>query len=104
MGVVPRSDDGSVAPDSIFAKWGEVSLAAGDAFGKSLRTVDESKQGLLDAGFVDVTEQRFKWPIGGWSKNEKLKEIGLYNRCVYFYLLFTPPFSDCVFFFYFFLS
>lgn len=80
MGLVPKSDDGSVAPDSIFAKWGEVSLAAGDAFGKSLRTVDESKQGLLDAGFVDVTEQRFKWPIGGWSKDEKLKEIGVYNR------------------------
>ncbi|KKY27372.1 putative sam dependent [Diplodia seriata] len=65
MSVVPKSDDGSVAPDSVFARWGDVSLAAGDAFGKSLRTVDESKQGLVDAGFVDVVERRFKWPIGG---------------------------------------
>ncbi|GME28113.1 sam dependent methyltransferase [Neofusicoccum parvum] len=80
MGVVPKSEDGSVAPDSIFAKWGEVSLAAGDAFGKSLRTVDESKQGLVDAGFEGVVEHRFKWPVGGWSRDPKMKEIGLFNR------------------------
>ncbi|KAL0262963.1 hypothetical protein SLS55_001937 [Diplodia seriata] len=80
MSVVPKSDDGSVAPDSVFARWGDVSLAAGDAFGKSLRTVDESKQGLVDAGFVDVVERRFKWPIGGWAKEERLREIGEFNR------------------------
>ncbi|KAL1633551.1 hypothetical protein SLS58_011035 [Diplodia intermedia] len=80
MSVVPKSDDGSVAPDSVFARWGAVSLAAGDAFGKSLRTVDESKQGLVDAGFVDVVERRFKWPIGGWAKEERLREIGEFNR------------------------
>jgi hypothetical protein len=65
MSVVPKSDDGTVLPGSAFHKWGEVSLAAGDAFGKSLRTVDESKQGLIKAGFQDVREHRFKWPIGG---------------------------------------
>jgi hypothetical protein len=65
MSVVLKSDDGTVLPGSIFHKWGEVSLAAGDAFGKSLRTVDESKQGIIDAGFHEVREHRFKWPIGG---------------------------------------
>jgi hypothetical protein len=79
MGVVPKSEDGTVAPDSIFAKWGEVSLAAGDAFGKTLRIVDEAKQGLIDAGFRNVTEHRFKWPIGAWSKDPHLKDIGSYN-------------------------
>jgi len=80
MSVVPKSDDDTVHPDTIFHKWGEVSLQAGDAFGKSLRTVDESKQGIIDAGFTDVVERRYKWPIGGWSKDKRLKEIGLYNR------------------------
>lgn len=69
MSVVPKSDDDTVAPGdkpgSIFHKWGEVSLQAGDAFGKSLRTVDEAKQYMIDAGFQNVTETRFKWPIGG---------------------------------------
>ncbi len=80
MGVVPKSDDDTVGPDTIFAQWGQVSLAAGDAFGKSLRCVDESKAGLIAAGFEDVVEHRFKWPIGGWTKDPNLKEIGKYNR------------------------
>ncbi|KAF2456730.1 SAM dependent methyltransferase [Lineolata rhizophorae] len=80
MGVVPKSDDGTVKPDSIFHQWGEVSLRAGDEFGKSLRTVDEMKQGIKDAGFVDVVEIRTKWPMGPWVKDEKLKEIGRWNR------------------------
>jgi hypothetical protein len=64
MSVVPKSDDGTVQPGGAFHKWGEVSLAAGDAFGKSLRTVDEAKQNMINAGFVEVAEHRFKWPIG----------------------------------------
>ncbi len=83
MGVEPKSDDGTVTPDSIFAKWGKISLEAGDAFGKSLRTVDESRQGILDAGFEAVAEHRYKWPIGGWCKDRRLKEIGLYNRLMW---------------------
>jgi hypothetical protein len=65
MSVVPKSDDDTVLPGSVLHKWGEVSLAAGDAFGKSLRTVDEAKQNIINAGFVEVKEHRFKWPIGG---------------------------------------
>jgi len=57
-----------------------VSLDLGDAFGKTLRIVDEAKQHLVDAGFVEVTEHRFKWPIGDWPKDPRLKQIGMYNR------------------------
>ena len=80
MKVVPTSDDGTVPPESIFAKWGEVSLAAGDAFGKTLRCADESKQGLIDAGFEGVAEHRFKLPMSDWPKDERLKIIGAYNK------------------------
>lgn len=80
IGVVPKSEDDTVKPDSIFAKWGKVSLDAGDAFGKTLRCVDEDKQNLIDAGFTDIVEHRYKLPIGGWSKDKRLKEIGMYNR------------------------
>ena len=80
MGVVPKSEDGTVLPDSIFAKWGTTSLEAGDSFGKTLRIVDEAKGFIAEAGFEDITEHRYKLPIGGWSKDKKLKEIGMYNR------------------------
>ncbi|KAF2195905.1 S-adenosyl-L-methionine-dependent methyltransferase [Zopfia rhizophila CBS 207.26] len=80
MSVVPKSDDGTVIEGSIFDQWGKISIDLGEAFGKSLRTVDESKDGIKAAGFVNVVEHRWKLPIGGWSKNDKLKHIGLFNR------------------------
>jgi hypothetical protein len=80
MSVVPKSDDGTVTPDSIFELWGKTSLLLGDKFGKSLRTVDESKAGMEAAGFVNVVEHRWKLPIGGWAADKRYKEIGQYNR------------------------
>ena len=80
MGVELKSDDGTVTEDSIFGQWGRVSLAAGDAFGKSLRTVDESKPGMIAAGLENVVERRYKLPVGGWSSDPMLKELGVYYR------------------------
>lgn len=80
MSVVPKSDDGTVTPDSIFEQWGKTSLMLGDKFGKSLRTVDESKAGMEAAGFINVVEHRWKLPIGGWAADKRFKEIGQYNR------------------------
>ncbi|KAL3490777.1 S-adenosyl-L-methionine-dependent methyltransferase [Aspergillus germanicus] len=77
--VVPKSDDGST-DGTVFEQWGKVSLQAGDAFGKSLRIVDESRDRMINAGFVDVVERRFKVPIGGWPGDPGLKQLGLYNR------------------------
>ncbi|KAI5926908.1 S-adenosyl-L-methionine-dependent methyltransferase [Camillea tinctor] len=34
------------------------------------------KQGLINAGFVDVTEQVYKIPISGWPKNKNWKTLG----------------------------
>ncbi|KAL2831964.1 S-adenosyl-L-methionine-dependent methyltransferase [Aspergillus pseudoustus] len=77
--VVPKSDD-HTTDGTIFEEWGKVSLQAGDAFGKSLRIVDESKGKMIKAGFVDVVERRFRVPIGGWASDPRLKQLGLYNR------------------------
>jgi hypothetical protein len=77
--MVPKSDDGSIA-GTIFERWGEVSIQAGDAFGKTLRIIDEAKEMMIAAGFVDVVEHRFKVPIGLWAKDPQLKELGQYNR------------------------
>ncbi|TRX95872.1 hypothetical protein FHL15_003426 [Xylaria flabelliformis] len=34
------------------------------------------KQGLINAGFVDVTEQVYKIPISGWAKSKNWKTLG----------------------------
>jgi len=78
QGVVPKSFDGSTN-GTIFEKWGKVSLEAGDAFGKTLRTADESAHYMRQAGFEEVTEQRLIMPIGRWPKDKRLKEIGSFN-------------------------
>ena len=78
-GVVPKSFDGSTK-GTVFEEWGEVSLEAGDAFGKTLRIVDESADYMRKAGFQDVTEQRFPMPIGRWPKDKKFKHLGQWNR------------------------
>ncbi|KAF3042616.1 hypothetical protein E8E11_008499 [Didymella keratinophila] len=69
MGVVPKSDDGTVEPNSIFDQWGKTSLLLGEKFGKTLRVVDEAKGNMEVAGFVDVVEHRRKLSIGGWAAN-----------------------------------
>ncbi|KAK5994292.1 Methyltransferase [Cladobotryum mycophilum] len=80
MSVVPVSDDGSITEGSIFDQWGKISLEAGDKFGKDLRIHEQIKGYLEDAGFNNVTEHVYKWPIGPWSKDPRLKEIGQWNH------------------------
>ncbi|KAL4923553.1 class I SAM-dependent methyltransferase [Aspergillus undulatus] len=80
--VVPKSDDGST-DGTVFEEWGQVSVAAGEAFGKSLRIIDEAKDRMIKAGFVDVTERRFKVPIGPWPSDQRLKAQGRINRLVW---------------------
>jgi hypothetical protein len=80
MSVVPLSDDGSVTEDHIFNLWGKLSLEAGEKFGKSL-TIHKDAKGLIEnIGFEQVTEMVFKLPIGGWSNDPKLKDLGMWNQ------------------------
>ena len=78
QGVVLKSFDGSI-DGTVFEKWGKVSLEAGDAFGKTLRIVDESAHYMRQAGFKEVTERRLIMPVGRWPKDKRLKEIGSFN-------------------------
>lgn len=77
--MVPKSFD-HTTDGTVFEEWGHISLAAGDAFGKSLRTVDEAADNIRKAGFELVTEKRLPMPIGTWPKDKQLKELGSYNR------------------------
>lgn len=77
--VVPKSDD-RTTDGTIFEKFGRISLETGDTFGKTLRVVDESADYMRKVGLEEVTETRFKIPIGPWAKDKKMKELGQYNR------------------------
>ncbi len=47
--------------------------------GKTFRILDLQKQYITDAGFKNVVEQRYKMPVGPWSSDPKLKEIGRWH-------------------------
>lgn len=79
MGVGPESFDGTTT-GTIFEEWVHTSLAAGDAFGKTLRIVDEASDKMRKTGFESVTEKKYPLPIGPWAKDKELKKLGLYNR------------------------
>lgn len=77
--MIPKSEDGSVAGTSL-ESWGPLAWECGDKFGKSFKIAEESKELMEQAGFVNVSRHTFKWPIGTWPMDKKMKEIGAYNR------------------------
>ena len=75
---VVLSEDGSIAGTG-FDQVGPLTLKAAEKFGKSFRVLNHMRQDMTEAGFEEIREVRFKWPIGGWPKDKKMKEIGRYN-------------------------
>jgi len=81
QGVYPRCDDGSMPNDHFYHTWGQTVIALGEKFGKSFAIWDEARERLERAGFVDVVEVEYKWPMNGWpAKDRKAKDIGRWNQ------------------------
>ncbi|RMY76253.1 hypothetical protein D0863_02088 [Hortaea werneckii] len=74
-----RSGNGTLSPNHTLAKFSQNAIQAGTMTGKTFE-IAENMAGLIrEAGFEDVVEKRFKWPVGPWSTDPKLKEIGRWN-------------------------
>lgn len=63
-----------------FTTWAKVFKDLGDISGKTFQICDEAKSHVTAAGFTNIQETRIKIPIGPWSKDEKMKRLGLWNR------------------------
>ncbi|KAL4889937.1 S-adenosyl-L-methionine-dependent methyltransferase, partial [Aspergillus ambiguus] len=79
MSIQFTSDDGTVTQDHVLAEWSKIFIDAGEKFGKTFRIADLAKGYMQSVGFVNVTEQQFKLPIGPWSRDKKLKKLGRWN-------------------------
>ncbi len=55
-------------------------LQAANRLGKDFTHSRRYKKYLEAAGFVDVQERHFQWPIGPWPKGERLKLMGMLFR------------------------
>jgi hypothetical protein len=78
--VAAVSDYGTLGSDAAFTRWGDVTVELAKRNGNSFAIWSESKKYVQKAGFVDVVETRYKWPMNGWSRNKKLKELGMWNQ------------------------
>ena len=72
----PLSDDGSMPTDSGFKLICDKLVEASTQFGTPCNLSPQFRGYLLDAGFVDVSENIFKIPSSPWPKDPRLKRIG----------------------------
>ncbi|KAL1652005.1 hypothetical protein SLS58_000128 [Diplodia intermedia] len=65
--------------DEILKSFGPLLLEAGDRMSKTFEISTHMTQLIEQAGFVDVITKHFIWPIGPWSDDERLRELGRWN-------------------------
>ncbi|KAL8741174.1 MAG: hypothetical protein Q9190_006189, partial [Brigantiaea leucoxantha] len=73
------SEDGSLTDDLPIQKWITTLLQASRDVQRDPCPGPKLAGWLRDAGFRNVTEQKFKLPIGPWAKDQYLKTIGAWN-------------------------
>lgn len=94
-------DDGSVPEDSPLKSWGTNIMACAEKSGRGLDAMLTMTDKIRKAGFVDIHEKKYKWPIGPWPKDKQLKEAGMVNYshwmsglegwCMYLFTKYGSP-------------
>ncbi|KAH6989177.1 S-adenosyl-L-methionine-dependent methyltransferase [Ilyonectria sp. MPI-CAGE-AT-0026] len=78
-----RSENPKVSGDEghIFKKWRNLFWEAGEKINRTFKIArdNQMENKMREAGFVDIQHHQWKVPIGGWPRDPKLKQIGLYN-------------------------
>ncbi len=73
-----RSDDDSLPAESALNKWSSLMQRASIRLKRPIDVAPQISQLMYHAGFVNIFEHVYKWPINAWPKNEEFKEIGRY--------------------------
>lgn len=78
-GVDWKTDDNSIPSGHIFHEASTNHVEAGEKMGKTFRILDPQKDYIIQAGFVNVIEKRYKMPLRPWAADKKLKEVGRWH-------------------------
>ncbi|PTB40386.1 hypothetical protein M441DRAFT_81117 [Trichoderma asperellum CBS 433.97] len=73
-----RSDNDSVLGNSAMSRWGSLFVDGGKILGQPFDIVEQGvqKEAMEAAGFINIREEVYKIPIGGWQANKDLQSIG----------------------------
>lgn len=83
-------DDGTLTKDDPLTKWAPIQIEASERTVKTFVVSPFIKERLKDAGYVDVREHKYKLPVGPWSSDKRMREIGSWN--MFFFLRDTEGF------------
>lgn len=75
----PISDDGTVDPNHFYRLWGQTVTDAGNRSGKSFAIWEENATCLKRAGFTDIVEHHYKWPVNGYVNNLVMPSLNYSN-------------------------
>ncbi|KAG5806455.1 hypothetical protein H9Q74_010033 [Fusarium xylarioides] len=80
-----ESDDGTVQPGSALSQWEKFFVEGGRKIGRPFTIFEENiqREGMREAGFVDIQEQNFKNPVGGWPKDPKQRSVGQFMQAAF---------------------
>jgi hypothetical protein len=73
-----EDNDNSFPEDCAIRRWTELIHEGTVKLGRPTDSAKHYKQWLIDAGFVNVVEMKFKWPQNKWPKDKRLKELGMW--------------------------
>ena len=76
--------------DNPLTKWAPIQTEASERMGKSFVVSTFTRERMKEAGYVDVKEHKYKLPVGPWSSDKRMKEIGAWN--LFFFLRDTEGF------------
>jgi hypothetical protein len=74
-----RSGDHSL-DNTALLQWAELTLLGSEKLGRKWADPRGYKGIMEEVGFVDAVEKRFKWPLGAWPRDKRLKELGMWVR------------------------
>ncbi|KAF4811474.1 putative methyltransferase tdiE [Colletotrichum siamense] len=77
---VPRSDDGTLTPQSPLMKWADLLVEASEKCGRPYIRIPPLKDLMVEIGFEDVCIYMHKWPTNSWPKDPKFKELGMWQN------------------------
>jgi len=74
--MVFKCDDGTLDPKSSMLKWSHSNIEATKKLAVQGNPGPKLSQWMKEAGLVNIKERVVKFPVGGWPKDRKLKELG----------------------------
>lgn len=74
-----RCDDNTMGPST--KRWGSLVVEGAAKLGLVLNSAVLYKAQLSAAGFEDVREFVYYWPMNRWPRDPRMKELGVWTVC-----------------------